>query len=111
MKNQINRLLFICLAIGLLGSAVIVDPTRPPEFTDTLAANLGINKQSLTVTAIFIYPDDRFAIINNQMARVGTKLDDFTITAITPYTVQMIDQEGKGKTLELISNAVKQPTE
>jgi len=101
MKNIILTLnewlqrMGLCLCIPfLLGATVpqtttvikLNDPTLPPNLpTTTSSPNLG----NYQLNAIYIYPNEKFAIINNKIVKIGNQLDHFTITKITRYTVEL----------------------
>ncbi len=100
MKNRLLFLnkIFLLLLIPLIARGEILrDPTLPPN----LPASAAQSSSSFLLTAIFTYPNDRFAIINNNISRVGNHLDNFTITNITPDTVELSGSEGRFEQLKI----------
>ena len=102
MKRQRAHSLFLSLMIIMLypvwtWASNLADPTRPPGFVGTGTAN----NKSLEVTAIFIYPTHRIAIINGQVLMVGDKINEFTVTTIEPNTVELVGSEQHVETLSL----------
>lgn len=94
----------------LMGAVTLRDPTRPPNVTTPAEGTAAqASGQGDSLTAIFDYPDHQVAIINNQVMRVGDRIGEFTITAITPYTVELTGPNNTRQVLELVST-VKEAT-
>lgn len=93
---------------GLLWAVDMVDPTKPPLVLMT-PQTLTMN-QPLELTAIFIYPKYRFAIINGVIMKPGDKIGEFTITMINPYTVELTGPQGTQQLLQLVI-PIKTPSE
>ena len=102
-----NRTYFILSILSmvvlplLLGATAMHDPTEPPGYQGADAKN------PFGLSAIFIYPHRRFAIINGAEMEVGNHLGEYIITTITPNTVELT---GNGNTLEVLQliTSVKQ---
>lgn len=86
----------------LLGATIYHDPTEPPGFQGAESA-----KNPFGLSAIFIYPHQRFAIINGVEMEVGNHLGEYIITTITPNTVELTGNGNKIEVLQLITS-VKQ---
>lgn len=104
-SGTIMTLLFAIPLIWLLMGAVSLrDPTRPPNVTtpgDGTSSEK--SQQGDSLTAVFDYPEHQVAIINNQVMRVGDHIGEFTITTITPYTVELTGPNNTRQVLELVS--------
>jgi len=101
MRSSIKYLFFWLwlFAPFCANAAELVDPTRPPDSQFvTKPVNAG---QPLSLTAIFIYPNYRLAIINGQPLMVGDHINEFTITAITPFTVELMRSQDSKEVLSL----------
>jgi len=116
MVNQAKNiyLCFILMAIPLFVSAntELPDPTRPANFIDKDTEPVFIEvidtkeKISWRVTAIRISKDDRSAIVNGKLVRVGDEISSGTIAEINPLTV-VVDYEDKKLIVRLFKNRVK----
>ena len=92
----------------LVNASLIKDPTRPPRQTLALPS---INEtQDLELTAIFVYPNQKFAIIDGKRVTVGDTMGELTVTVITPNTVELTGPE-KNKEILRLSLPVKQSKE
>ena len=107
MKNHPNNvttaglLAVILSAILLIGATAIPDPTRPPDALIPATNKIKVTG-ALTVTAIFVYPNRRFAIINGQMVSVGDKIGEYTIINIQHDTVELKGSKDSSLTLSLL---------
>lgn len=81
-----------------MGAVSLVDPTKPPQLSPT---NEITEQKSLNLTAVFIYPAYRLAIINGKAVMVGDKIEEFTVTTITPYTVELSGMNDHKEILQL----------
>ncbi len=101
MKNNVRYLFFcFCLLVPLWVSAEnMVDPTKPPDSQAVVKTTT--SSQPLSLTAIFIYPSYRMAIINGQTLRIGDHINEYTITAINPFTVELMRSENSKEVLSL----------
>lgn len=99
--------LLLIAAFLLLGAdpeppkAELVDPTRPPDFS-AKAITSATGAQGLKLTATYIYPHRRMAIINGSIVKEGDQIDGFTITTITPYTVELVGSQNNKEILQLV---------
>jgi hypothetical protein len=116
MVNQANNiyLCFILTAIPLFAGANIElpDPTRPanfivedtePVFIEVVDTN---EKVSWRVSAIRISADDRSAIVNGKLVRVGDEISSAKIAEINPLFV-VVDYEDQKLIVRLFINQVK----
>src|SRR3990167_5164008 len=99
----IAYLLLMILLPGWTGAVEMVDPTRPPDRVLTPA-----KAQPLTLTAIFIYPHKRIAIINGQAVTMGDRVGEFTITSINTYSVELVGSQNNREMLQLVTIPIKQ---
>lgn len=100
LLRYLSLLLGIAIFFGLLGADTLQDPTRPPTYSSTKQAIVG--SKQLVLNAIFVYPRDRFAMINNQVFRIGDKIGEFTVTNITPYTVELLGAQNSKEVLQIV---------
>ena len=73
-----------------MGAVPLRDPTQPP-MAATIAANNNDDKtpSTLQLTAVFIYPTYKLAIINGTPIKEGDHIGEYTITRIEPNTVEL----------------------
>lgn len=99
-----KKTFLILVTIGLLplltGLDTMVDPTRPPGVITSPTANT-TTAQPLELTAVFIYPSYRMAIIGNQKAMISDHIGEFIVTNILPYTVELTGQQNNKVILQL----------
>lgn len=108
MKNLIKYHPVILSLVGTMVFALLLgadqlDPTEPPNANTPQQTAA----QPLVVTAIFIYPAYRVAIINGQSLMVGSHVGEFIVTTINPYTVELSGTQGK-EVLKLTTSMIKQ---
>ena len=90
-----NKLWILFASLLCLSSvyAEAVDPTRPPEF----AYSSQFNEQSINtvweLSAIFISPRKKVALINGQTVKEGDQIMGAAVLSIEPNVVQL---EGSG---------------
>ncbi|MBA3661729.1 MAG: hypothetical protein H0W64_08385 [Gammaproteobacteria bacterium] len=104
MNSRVKRFIFFVALLPLLSAVVappLVDPTRPP---DGLNPSQNTATGPLTVSAIYIFPTYRFAMINNLPVKVGDRIGGFTITNITSYTVELFGTQNEKLVLELVTS-------
>lgn len=97
-KTLIQLMILFC-ALLFIGAIPKVDPTRPPKS----ASVSGKSNQPLQLTAIFIYPKYSIAIINGKIVKVGDQIDEFTVTTIRPFTVELNGPQNSKEVLQLIT--------
>ena len=105
MKKHPKRSLLILIVSSLLIAAT--DPTRPPTYAPTAAP---VSKQPMQLTAIYIYPTKRFAIIGGRIVKEGDQVNEFTISTITADTVELTGSQRNKETLTLVT-PVKKPAQ
>lgn len=126
--------MLICLP--MMGAVILRDPTMPANYLpqpktpispQESAPSISPQAQPLAgatpaatdiaatppapifvITAIFEFPKYRIAVINGQYLKVGDKIDEFTITTITPYTVELRGPDNTSQVLNLFTQ-VKAP--
>lgn len=106
--NIIVRLIAtIMVATPLMGAIMINkialhDPTEPPpDFMPT--KNSEVNYRTLNLSAIFIRPTSRWAIINGQVYHEGDAMGEYIITNIHVDTVELIDSANNKEVLQLVT--------
>jgi hypothetical protein len=110
----ILRLLFIllCFYSGLVCAKELVsrDPTEPLRLEeDTLGKkNESEIDSSLLLEAIFISGEDKFAIINNKLIKIGDVIGTSIVKAIDSYHVTLVGETGE-TVLELFGRPIKEP--
>lgn len=104
----IFRLFFVLSLALVMGMNTLIDPTRPPN---ALLPDMGANAnygQSLQLTAIFIYSTYRSAIIGGRYVTIGDQIGEFTITNISPYTVELTSSKNQKEVLQLLPSVKQQ---
>lgn len=82
------------------------DPTRPPDYSQTSGSKSPLLPDALTLTAVFIYPSYRIAIINNRVLKPGDQIGQYTVTTIDTNTVELVGPQ-HGKEILSLSPAIK----
>lgn len=102
MKKLTKPLLCLMIAFPLLiGATSRRDPTQPPgalSAPDTITAG-----QPLDLTAIFVYPHIKIAIINGQVVKAGDHLGEYIITTINEDTVELTGPQNTLEVLRLLT--------
>jgi len=88
----------------LIGAVNQTDPTRPPKLKSTAQ---GTFSQPFKLTAIFVYPQYSVAIINGKPVKVGDHIDEFTVTTIRPYTVELTGPQNYKEVLPLVTPVIQ----
>ncbi len=107
MKNQKLKRFFIELLLALTaiycltGAMQLTDPTRPPDATTSDSRSVEATGP-LQVSAVFVYPDRRLALINNQYATVGDQVGSYTVINIQRDTVELKDSHDARVTLNVV---------
>lgn len=102
-------LLFFCLNCGSLAFAEqpLSDPTRPVVLS---GVGLGASTPKTVkwkLTSTLIAPQRQVAVINDQVVKVGQKIDGAKLVAVKPGSALLL-HAGKTIQLKLISGTVKQ---
>ena len=97
--KRIRRAVLPLTMLPLLG-ATLIDPTRPPGADITSQAEVA--GSPLQLTAVFIYPYSRMAIINGKTVRIGEHIGDFTVTSIEPFAVELTGTQDNKEVLLLV---------
>jgi hypothetical protein len=98
-------LAIIAILIGLATNSVLAattkmtDPTRPPG--TIFAPQTYSATEPSELTAVFIYPTYRLAIINKQMVKIGDQVGEFSVTSINAYSVELTGPEKNKVVLQL----------
>lgn len=116
MANRVNNsyFYFILTAIPLFvsGNAELPDPTRPADFmvedTEPVFIEEFVFKEKISwrVSAIRISAEDRSAIVNGKLVRVGDEISSGTIAEINPLSV-VVDYEDRKLIVRLFNNQVR----
>lgn len=108
LKNN-NRLIIgyitgAIITLCLLGAAepvdTLTDPTRPP--VSVYQPEAASSQGAMIVTGIFIYPTYKVAIIDGKASTIGSQIGEYTITTITPNTVELAGSENTQQVLTLV---------
>ena len=107
MKKIIAKCLIGSIAFlyawSITGATPRIDPTRPPKSKMTSSTpNL-----PLQLTAIFIYPNYSVAIISGKAVKVGDQIDEFTVTTIRPFTVELSGPQNIKEVLQLLTPIIQ----
>jgi type II secretion system (T2SS) protein B len=114
MTRQANSIYFFILAtlpLTVSSNAELPDPTRPANFfvqdTEPIYIEEIFTKEKVSwrVSAIRISPDDRSAIVNGKLVRVGDEVSSATIAEINPLSV-VVDYEDRKLIVRLFNNQV-----
>jgi len=119
MKSKLFKLVIwqvggILLSNLLTSSAwsMPTDPTRPPDLVlfklNQRSANEVMNSTQ-RLTAIFVYPHYKIAIIDNQVKRTGDRVGEYVVTSIKRNVVELTGNHNKRMMLKL-SPTIKQIT-
>ncbi len=89
--------------------AALVDPTAPMDYT---AEESSKNKEpsdttSFVLSAILISENNKLAVINDNVVRVGDKVGDEEVKSIEQYQVKLVGSKGELK-LRLIDDQIKE---
>ncbi|OGT41966.1 MAG: hypothetical protein A3F42_07245 [Gammaproteobacteria bacterium RIFCSPHIGHO2_12_FULL_37_34] len=103
MKKIIAKLLILFVSWVLIGGTINIDPTRPPK----LKSASSIPNQPFELTAVFIHPQYSIAIINKKAVKVGDQIDEFTVTTIRPYTVELMGPQNIREVLQLVTPVIQ----
>jgi Type II secretion system protein B len=77
--------------------ADLIDPTKPPDLSQT---------GNLVLSAIMISPEHRLAVINGKILHEGDMINGLKVISITPNTVDLASSQEK-LTLVLLTSPVK----
>ncbi len=105
MNNFFNWIICLVSLIGLMGFTDMRDPTRPFGF---VSDSINSEANSLDLTAIFIYPHYRMAIIGGQITFLGDKVGEYIVTNINSNTVELSGSDNKKLVLQLVSTIKQQ---
>ena len=81
-----------------------IDPTRPPRSKSVSQAG---QLQSFQLTAIFIHANYSIAVINDKAVKVGDQIDEFTVTTIRPFTVELTGPQNTREVLQLVPTVIQ----
>ena len=112
MKN-IQILVFTLLPVLVVAKAELPDPTRPATYMvkDTAPIYVEVfdentkEKISWKLSAIRISKNDRTAIVNGKLVRVGDDIDQAKVLEIKPLSV-VIDHDDQKLIVRLFKNQV-----
>lgn len=103
--KKISGLIFLFIP-ALMGMTAIPDPTQPPGFNASPSSTQAQARQ-FDLTAIFIYPTYKLAIINGQALKSGDQIGEFTVTTINTNTVELDGPKNSKEVLQVVTD-VKQ---
>lgn len=113
MNKHINNILCLFIVLPLFASAntELPDPTRPANYIvedigPVYVEEVEMNEQiSWKLSAIRISKNDKTAIVNGKLVRVGDEVSFATISEINPLSV-VINYEDKKLIVRLFNNRV-----
>lgn len=102
-------LLFFYLACGCLAYAQqpLSDPTKPVVLSGAGVGTTAPKTISWKLTSTLISPQRQVAVINDQVVKVGQKIDGAKLVAVKSGSA-LLHHDGKTIQLKLISGTVKQ---
>lgn len=102
-------LLIFCLGCGSLACAQqpLSDPTRPLVLSGVSVGTPAPKAIKWKLTSTLIAPQRQVAVINDQVVKVGEKIDGAKLVAVKPGSA-LLHHAGKTIQLKLISGTVKQ---
>jgi hypothetical protein len=102
MPNKTYSILIACLIFFSQSKIyALVDPTRPPNVAFSTRS---IVQQEFNLSAIFIYPTYKLAMIDGKAVMVGDSFAGYIVTNMTPFSVELIDKENRKEVLTLIAS-------
>lgn len=114
MNKNIKNIYFLFMAVPLFASAntELPDPTRPANYVTENTAPVYVEeivtneKISWKVSAIRISKNDRSAIVNGRLVRVGDEISFATIFEINPLSI-VINYEEQKLIVRLFNKVIK----
>ena len=105
--------IFVSLLTMEVGRAALADPTKPANYEVKPTGGVsipGVPAQAvLELKAIIISKDQKLAIINGQLLRVGEKIQDKQVVKIEQDGVELLGPTGGSTKLMIIGQPIKQP--
>lgn len=105
-KNNASIAILLLVCAHLLGATTNTDPTQPPGYEAPISS--ASNNQPLALTAVFLYPNDRIAIIGGKPVKVGDKIHEYTVTTIQANTVELVGPKATHEVLTLTATVKTQ---
>lgn len=111
IKNSFLYLMLVAIPFSVSGNNGLPDPTRPANYIvkDTESVFIEVidtkEKISWRVSAIRISTDDRTAIVNGKLVRIGDEISSGIISEINPLSV-IVDYEDQKLIVRLFSHQV-----
>lgn len=102
VRQWILRLMFLGTLSMLAGASTFPDPTRPPGFNAIQTKTT--SPQQLQLTAIFIYPTYKVAIVDGQAIKIGDHIGEYTVTNIDLNAVELEGPQNEKETLQLVAS-------
>ncbi len=91
-----------------MGALPLRDPTQPPMAAVlSPTVNADQSPSHLQLTAVFIYPTYKLAIINGAPLKEGDHLGEYTITTIATNTVELVGPTNDKLMLTLVMDLKK----
>lgn len=100
-REMMKIILAMSTALWVTAGVAMVDPTRPPDNLIP-AGNILKSSRAPVLSAIYISPKRRFALINNELVKAGDKVGAYTIINIQRDTVELTDSQSTPVTLFLL---------
>jgi hypothetical protein len=108
-KNAIFKIIFLLsVLVGGTGWTDWADPTEPSGFaTDVTEPTKETEATTLILSAILISENNRIAVINNNVVKVGDKVGGDEVRSIESNEVKLMSKKGL-QTLHLIDEKIKE---
>lgn len=98
--HALLKLCFLFMMPMILGLSGMRDPTQPPGIVATTKDITSAGP--LQLTAVFIYPNYRLAIINGQMVVPGDHFGELLVTNILNDAVELMGPDDRKVILPLV---------
>lgn len=113
--QALSILLFFYSALLYADAPVGRDPTEPFSVSGEEATKEGEGNKNeerattgLVLDAVLISGDDKFAIINNKLVKVGDMIGASKVKTIDSYQVTLVGETGETE-LQLFGRPIKEP--
>ena len=112
IKNSFLCLMLTAIPLSVIGNNGLPDPTRPANYivkgTEPVFIELIDTKEKISwrVSAIRISAEDRSAIVNGKLVRVGDEISSAIISEINPLSV-IVDYDDKKLIVRLFNYQIK----
>ncbi len=90
-------------------SAELKDPTEPTNYSsDVSRARTSESITSFVLDAVLISENNKIAVINNNIVKIGDVIGDEKVKSIDAYSVTLVGEQGE-VVLHLFGSPIKEP--